>query len=160
MDDRFRSYRRWFYAAAAYNVLWGTAVVAYPRGLLAFAGITDPGAIPLAQVIGMMVGVYAYGYYLLAREPQRYAAFIWIGLAGKTLGPIGFLYNAATGLLPWTFAWVCLFNDVIWWPAFWSFALKHTRLASADPAMGDRRRSPSPSLPDTPSGRSSPSSDN
>jgi len=24
------------------------------------------------QVIGMMVGVYAYGYYLLARDPARY----------------------------------------------------------------------------------------
>ena len=127
MGDPFRRYRAWFYAAAAYNVLWGTAVVLYPRGLLYFAGLSDPKAVPFAQVIGMMVGVYAYGYYLLARAPRRYAALIWIGLAGKTLGPIGFLYSAATGALPWTFAWVCLFNDVIWWPAFWSFALKYAR---------------------------------
>ncbi len=127
MHDRFRAYRPWFYAAAAYNLLWGAAVVIYPRGLLGLAGVSDPRAVPLAQVIGMMVGVYAYGYYLLARAPQRYAAFIWIGLAGKTLGPVGFLYSAATGALPWTFAWVCLFNDVIWWPAFWSFALKNAR---------------------------------
>lgn len=127
MDDRFRAYRPWFYAAAAYNLLFGAAVVTYPRGLLTLAGVSDPGAVPLAQVIGMMVGVYAYGYYLLARAPQRYAAFIWIGLAGKTLGPLGFLYSAATGALPWTFAWVCLFNDVIWWPAFWAFALNNAR---------------------------------
>ena len=96
----------------------------------------------------MMVGVYGYGYYLLARDPQRYAAFIWIGLAGKTLGPIGFLYNVATGGLPWTFAWVCLFNDVIWWPAFWSFALKH-----ADPP-GLKTRPTSPRLANGPSSAS------
>ena len=125
MADPFRAYRAWFYAAAAYNVLWGAAVVVYPGALLRLAGVADPRAVPLAGVIGMMVGVYGYGYYLLARDPQRYAAFIWIGLAGKTFGPIGFLYSAATGTLPWTFAWVCLFNDVIWWPAFWSCALKH-----------------------------------
>ena len=131
MDDAFRRYRPWFYAAAAYNLLWGAAVVINPGPLLHLAGMSDRGAVPLAQVIGMMVGVYAYGYYLLARAPQRYAAFIWIGLAGKTFGPIGFLYSAAVGALPWTFAWVCLFNDLIWWPIFWSFALKHGRANSA-----------------------------
>ena len=130
MDDVYRRYRPWFYAAAVYNLLWGTAVVINPDPLLYLAGVRDRGAIPLAQVIGMMVGVYAYGYYLLARAPDRYAALIWIGLAGKTFGPIGFLYSAAIGTLPWTFAWVCLFNDVIWWPAFWTFALKHATHAT------------------------------
>jgi hypothetical protein len=127
MADALRAYRWWFYAAALYNLLWGLSVLAFPRALLDIAGVDDAGAIPLAQVIGMMVGVYAYGYYLLARAPQRYAALIWVGLAGKTLGPVGFVYSAATGALPWSFGWVCVFNDLIWWPAFWAFALKHAR---------------------------------
>jgi hypothetical protein len=85
------------------------------------------GALPFVQVIGMMVGVYAYGYYLLAREPKRYCGLIWIALAGKTFGPLGFVYSASTGALPWSFGWICLFNDVIWWPVFWRFALTHAR---------------------------------
>jgi small multidrug resistance pump len=127
MTDEFRGYRRWFYAAAIYNAGWGTAVVLFPRPLLQMAGMTDGAAVPLAQVIGMMVGVYAYGYYLLAREPLRYSGLIWIALAGKTLGPLGFLYSVATGALPWSFGWICVFNDVIWWPVFWRFALKYGR---------------------------------
>jgi hypothetical protein len=123
-----RVYRIWFYAAAIYNLSWGAAVVLFPRALLRLAGLDDPAAVPLAQVIGMMVGVYAYGYYLLARDPVRYARLIWIGLAGKTLGPLGFVFSAATGSLPWTFGWVILFNDLIWWPVFWRFAL--TRIAN------------------------------
>jgi hypothetical protein len=75
----------------------------------------------------MMVGVYAYGYYLLAREPKRYCGLIWIALAGKTFGPLGFVYSASSGALPWSFGWICVFNDVIWWPVFWPFALKHAR---------------------------------
>ena len=118
-------YRAWFYAAAIYNAVWGSAVAIFPRALLRVAGIDDAAAVPLVQVIGMMVGVYAYGYYLLARAPERYAGLIWIGLAGKTLGPLGFLYAAATGSLPWTFGWVIAFNDVVWWPVFWRFALTH-----------------------------------
>lgn len=131
MDDRFRAYRPWFYAAAAYNLLWGAVVVVYPDVLLRAAAVTAPTAVPLAQVIGMMVGVYAYGYYLLAREPARYSGLIWIALAGKTLGPLGYIYSALTGALPWTFGWICLFNDVIWWPVFWSFALTYARAPAA-----------------------------
>ena len=72
MTDEFRIYRRWFYAAAIYNLVWGTAVVLFPWTVLRLAGLSAPGAVPLVQVMGMMVGVYAYGYYLLAREPKRY----------------------------------------------------------------------------------------
>ena len=125
--DESRVYRRWFYAAAIYNVLWGAAVVLFPRTLLRLAGMDTANSVPLVQVMGMMVGVYAYGYYLLAREPLRYAGFIWIALTGKTLGPIGFIYSASIGALPWSFGWVCVFNDLIWWPVFWRFALKHAR---------------------------------
>ena len=127
MNDEFRPYRRWFYAAAIYNVVWGLAVVMSPATLLRLTGVSATGAVPLVQVMGMMVGVYAYGYYLLAREPKRYSGFIWIALAGKTLGPVGFVYSAATGALPWSFGWVCVFNDLVWWPAFWRFALAHAR---------------------------------
>jgi hypothetical protein len=90
-------------------------------------GMNATGALPLVQVMGMMVGVYAYGYYLLAREPKRYCGLIWIALAGKTLGPLGFVYSASTGALPWSFGWICVFNDLVWWPVFWRFALKHAR---------------------------------
>jgi hypothetical protein len=133
-----RHYRRWFYAAAIYNAVWGTAVVLFPTTLLRIAGIHEPTAVPLAQVVGMMVGVYAYGYYLLAREPQRYSGLIWIALAGKTFGPLGFVYSVFSGALPWSFGWICVFNDLIWWPVFWRFALTHGR-EQLLPATGPTR---------------------
>jgi hypothetical protein len=37
------------------------------------------------------------------------------------------VYYAYIDLLPWTFGWACVFNDVIWWPVFWRFALQHAR---------------------------------
>jgi small multidrug resistance pump len=120
-------YRRWFIAAAIYNTVWGAAAVLFPGPLSRLVGLDVPNALPLVQVVGMMVGVYAYGYFLLARDPQRYSGLIWIALAGKTLGPIGFVYAAVLGQLPWSFGWTCVFNDLIWWPVFWSFALKHAR---------------------------------
>ena len=102
-------------------------MILFPGALLRIAGLNTNDAVPLMQVIGMMVGVYAYGYYLLAREPERYSGLIWIALAGKTFGPLGFVYSAFTGALPWSFGWVCIFNDIIWWPVFWRFGLRHAR---------------------------------
>jgi len=131
VTDELRHYRRWFYAAAVYNAMWGAAVVLFPGTLLQIAGVNATGALPLVQVVGMMVGVYAYGYYLLARDPKRYCGLIWIALAGKTFGPVGFVYSAATGALPWSFGWICVFNDVIWWPVFWRFAIQHAREPAA-----------------------------
>jgi hypothetical protein len=120
-------YRRWFHAAAVYNALWATLIVIFPVDLPRTLGIDTSEFVPFVQVIGMMVGVYAAGYHLLARDPRRYCGFIWIALAGKTLGPIGFLYYAWAGELPWSFGWTCVLNDLIWWPVFWSFALRHAR---------------------------------
>lgn len=120
------SYRRWFVAAAVYNIVWGLSVVVQPRWFLWVAG-TDAAAAPLAQGVGMMVAVFAYGYYLLAREPERYAAFIWIALAGKAFGAIGYLASALGGALPWRFGWMTAMNDLVWFPAFWAFAIRYGR---------------------------------
>lgn len=122
-----RSYRAWFYAAAAYNLLWGSVVCAFPRWCIGLLGIGGYVSAPFLQVLGMVVGVFAYGYWLLARDPERYCGLVWIGLAGKVLGPLGFLYYALTGGLPWSFGATILLNDVAWWPAFCAFALRHAK---------------------------------
>lgn len=127
MTDAFRFYRPWFYAAAIYNAVWGAFVCLFPLQLFKWLGLALPTPPAIFQAVGMMVGVYAYGYYLLASDPKRYCGLIWIGLAGKMLGPIGFFWSAWRGELPWAFGWINLGNDLIWLPVFWMFALKHAR---------------------------------
>jgi hypothetical protein len=126
-DEVPRSFRVWFYAAAIYNAMWGIAMMLAPRQLIEFLGL-EPLVYPqLLQVIGMMVGVFGYGYYLLARDPIRYCGFIWIGIGGKLFGVIGFLFYALGGHLPWSFGWTVLTNDAIWLPAFLVFAFRYAR---------------------------------
>jgi len=74
--------------------------------------------------------VYALGYWLVWREPVRYGAFVYLGLLGKVLGPIGFLVSASRGELPWSFGWLNVFNDLIWLPAFIAFAMAWRREGS------------------------------
>ncbi|MEQ1821166.1 MAG: alkyl hydroperoxide reductase [Fimbriimonadaceae bacterium] len=122
MNGRTRRwYAGWFYAAALYNVIWGSFVGLMPRWYGERLGLTD---LPLLQAIGMMVAVFGFGYWLMAREPLRYFGFIWIAILGKTFGPAGFVISALKGDLPWSFGWINLTNDLIWLPVFIAFALR------------------------------------
>ncbi len=114
-------YRGWFYAAAVYNLLWGGAVVLFPVQSFSLLGLRPPTPISIWQVVGMLVGVYAPAYWWAARDPWVHRHFIVIGLLGKALGPIGFLWAALRGALPWSFGWINLTNDLIWWLPFGLF---------------------------------------
>jgi hypothetical protein len=116
-------YRPWFYAAAVYNFVWGTVVVVFPDLIFRVLGMPASNYPVLMQCVGMVVGVYAIGYWLIAVDPERFGPFVFVGLAGKVLGPIGFVYAALQGKLPWAFGWVNVTNDLIWLPAFIPFAL-------------------------------------
>jgi hypothetical protein len=125
---RLNRYRPWFYAAAAYNLLWGSAVVLFPVPVFHWLGLRPPTPVPIWQVVGMLVAVYAPAYWWAARDPWRHRHLIVIGLLGKVLGPVGFLWAAWKGELPWSFGWVNLTNDLIWWLPFALFLREAARL--------------------------------
>ena len=52
-------YRPWFYAAAMYNLVWGAAVILQPSWLFEALEIEAPNYLPLWQVVGMFVLVFA-----------------------------------------------------------------------------------------------------
>lgn len=103
---------RWLRGAAVYNVLWGGGVALFAPG-------------PAWKCVGMMVLVYAPGYWAAARRPLP--ELVAVGLLGKTLGPVGFVWAYAHGMLPPAFGLVVLANDVLWWPAFVRYLRETTR---------------------------------
>jgi hypothetical protein len=123
--DRFRP---WFYAAAVYNFVWGTVTVLFPNLFFDLIGEPRPAYPALWQVVGMFVLVYAPAYWWAGRYPERHPHLILIGLLGKVLGPVGFVWAALNGLLPLSFGWTNLTNDLIWWPAFILYLVAVARL--------------------------------
>ena len=129
-ETPWRIYKPWFWAATAYNAAWGTLIGLKPDLLLDWMGMTiaqqsAAGPLPgiLAACIGMFVGVYALGYACVAWDPRRFWPFAFLGLCGKVLGPAGWALHHALGHLPWFSLWVNVFNDLIWWPAFFGLLL-------------------------------------
>jgi small multidrug resistance pump len=120
-DETFARYRPWFYAAALYNLVWGGVTILFPRLFFELVGMPPLNYAALWQVVGMFVLVFAPAYWWAARRPARHRHMILIGLLGKLLGPLGFLWSVSTGQLPLVFGLTILTNDLIWWPAFGLF---------------------------------------
>jgi hypothetical protein len=117
----FEEFKPWFYAAACYNFLWGLTTIFFPQLLFEIARMAQPNYPMIWQCVGMFVMVFSLPYWWAAREPYRHRHYILIGLLGKILGPIGFVWAFWTSQLPGVFGWTILTNDLIWWPAFISF---------------------------------------
>lgn len=104
--------------AAAYNILWGAVVVLFPVWTLETAGIHGASHPAIWQCVGMIVGVYGVGYGIAATDPLRHWPIVLVGLMGKVFGPIGFVWTASLGQMPWSLAPVIVFNDLVWWVPF------------------------------------------
>jgi small multidrug resistance pump len=105
-------------AAGIYNLLWGALIVLFPLAPFRWVGMEMPNYPEIWQCVGMVVGVYGVGYVIAAFDPLKHYPVILVGFLGKLLGPIGFLDAAIKGRLPWTFGWVNVTNDLIWWIPF------------------------------------------
>ncbi|MDB5032837.1 MAG: hypothetical protein JWQ98_78 [Chlorobi bacterium] len=129
-----RTLRLVFRAAAVYNIIWGIVVIIFPQFLFDLGGLPRINYPFLMSGIGMFVGVYGYGYWVVANEPRRYPQLVIIGLLGKTLGPIGWVYHVFNGDVPARTLWVNVFNDLIWLPFFVGYLWWYYRGAGRDTA--------------------------
>ncbi|MEO9461267.1 MAG: hypothetical protein ABJ242_00900 [Marinomonas sp.] len=71
-------WRRFFYAAAIFNFLIGLAGMLVPESTLD------------GRIIGVLVLAFGVIYWLVARDPVRFAPVLWAGVIGK-LGVVGLL---------------------------------------------------------------------
>lgn len=128
-DSSLSQYRPWFYAAAIYNLIWGSVAILFPNFYFELINIPPPAYQALWQVVGMFVLVYAPAYWWAARRPWYHRHLIVIGLLGKILGPIGLVWSVYQGQLPIAFGWTIITNDLIWWPAFGLYVRDVARLS-------------------------------
>ena len=112
------AYRPWFYAAAVYNAVWGTATILFPHAYFELIGMGQLDQPAFWRVVGMLLLIYAPAFWWVARNPWRHPHLVLIATAGKVLGPIGFLAAYLAGELPGRFGLLMITNDLIWLPAF------------------------------------------
>lgn len=121
-----RVYRFVFGAAAAYNIAFGLWAALAPQAFFDLFRLDAPRYPAIWACLGMVVGLYGAGYAYAAWRLDRAFPFIAIGLAGKVLGPIGWVIAVRAHELPFRTIPLIVFDDLIWWLPFAMFLLEGT----------------------------------
>ena len=129
MPYRDRVYRMIFAAAAAYNIAFGLWAALFPRAFFDLFALDAPRYPAIWACLGMVIGLYGAGYVYAAWRLDRAFPFIAIGLAGKVLGPIGWIIAVHAHELPFRTFPLIAFDDLLWWLPFALFLLEGTSLA-------------------------------
>lgn len=114
LGERF--FRRFFLLAALYNIGAGTVTVLFPQLFFSLFGLPEVNHAFVMRALGMFVGIYGYGFYLVSTDLRLHHGFAMLGLIGKTLGVIGWAYYTVIGEIPAEAYWTNFFNDIIWIP--------------------------------------------
>ncbi|MEQ8881781.1 MAG: alkyl hydroperoxide reductase [Cyclobacteriaceae bacterium] len=104
--------------AAVYNLIWGAWVVLFPQQFFEWTGMDPINHELVWQGMGMVIGVYGFGYWWAAQNPLVHWPIVAVGLLGKIFGPLGFLINYLSGKVPFEFIYTLFTNDFIWWIPF------------------------------------------
>src|SRR5882672_11234196 len=120
-----------FRIAGVYNIFWGAAVALFPNFLFRLFGLPDINYPFIMSGLGMCIGLYGCGYWVVAGDLRRYPQLVVLGFLGKTLGPIGWFWTVVTAGLPLRTMWTNVFNDFIWLPFFVAYFIWYRRQGCA-----------------------------
>ena len=82
---------------AAYDLVFGLAILGFTRPAASILGLQVPGDPVYLYLNGVFLLVLAGLYGAAAREPERYRAVAPISAGGRTLGFVLFLWSWAGG---------------------------------------------------------------
>src|SRR5262245_60477161 len=123
-DDRL-PWRIIFVLAAVYNIAFGAWTILAPRAFFDWFDLSSPDQPWIWSCLGMVIGVYGLGYAYVAWKPRHGEGIIALGLIGKILGPIGWLWTIRQGEIPPRTFPLILANDLIWWFPFMAYLLRN-----------------------------------
>ena len=114
-----RRFHRWVFALAGiYNLAWGLGSSLDPQWFFRFTGMPLLNHPSIFACLAMVVGLYGFVYFEIARVPEHGWVLAAVGMLGKILGPIGLAGLILKGTWPPSAIVLCLSNDLIWWIPF------------------------------------------
>jgi hypothetical protein len=114
INNRANALRVILALAAAYNFAFGVWASLFPLSFFRLFDLDIPIYPSIWACVGMVVGLYGIAYAYAALRPRRRTVLVWIGLAGKVFGPIGWLLAVGRGELPPRTFPIILLNDLVW----------------------------------------------
>src|SRR5262245_1999884 len=119
-----------------YNVLAGLHMVVMYHETYKMIGMDKPekGMHFPIQLVGILVGLFGVGYYMVARNPVENRNILLLGFWSKFLGSCLGTFYVIRGLLPPTFVLLYFFSDIIYLPPFYVILRRLNRIAAENRA--------------------------
>jgi hypothetical protein len=103
-----------------------------PAWLFRFSGTAPPRYPEVFACLGMVIGLYGVLCLDVARRPEGGRLIAAVGLAGKVIGPIGWLLLYLRGSWPLASGVLILTNDLVWWLPFGLYLADSRRPADGE----------------------------
>jgi len=120
--------------AGGFNLLVGAAMMTLYHEGYKLLGVSKPELVLPVQVMGLLVALFGAGYLLTAADPWRNRNILLLGMLSKAVAGLLALTYVVTGDVPWWFALVVFFADLIYVPPFWMILSYIDRLRSPLPS--------------------------
>jgi hypothetical protein len=118
-----RPWMRWLLRfVGCFNLLAGLSMICFIHEGYKLLGVPKPELKLPVQVMGVLVALFGVGYHMVARRPVENRNILVLGFWSKALASVlalAYVAGLLSPQLPWWFAVVVFFSDVIYLPPFW-----------------------------------------
>jgi hypothetical protein len=112
----------WMYVllrfAGTFNLLAGASMCVFYHEGFKWLGVSKPALALPVQIMGILVALFGVGYHMVASNPMQNRNILLLGWWSKALSSVVAIWYVVAGRLPWWFAVVVFFSDVIYLPPF------------------------------------------
>ena len=105
--------------AGVFNISAGICMILFYHEGYRMLGVEKPELTLEIQVIGILVALFGVGYLRTASRPVENRDLLLLGMLSKGISSVFALGYIASGALPWWFAVVVFFADIVYVPPFW-----------------------------------------
>lgn len=114
--------------AGCFNLLAGACMICFYHEGYRLLGVRKPDLILPVQVVGILVALFGVGYHMVASNPVENRNLLLLGFLSKAISAAAALGYVLAGSVPWWFAVVVFFSDVIYLPPFYLIIRRLYRL--------------------------------
>lgn len=127
--------RRLLWFVGGYNLLAGIAMIGLYHEGYKLLGVEKPHLNLPVQLVGILVGLFGVGYWLVAANPIENRNVLMLGFWSKALGSLFGVYYVVVGKLPLFFLAVLFVSDIAYLPPFAIILRRLYRLAAQQRAQ-------------------------
>ncbi|OYV86440.1 MAG: hypothetical protein B7Z73_11740 [Planctomycetia bacterium 21-64-5] len=107
----------WF--VGGYNLLAGVGMFCFYHEGFKLLGVEKPQLNLPIQLVGMLVGLFGVGYWMVASNPVENRNILLLGFWSKAMGSALGIYYVCVGKLPTAFLAMLFFSDIVYLPPFY-----------------------------------------